>query len=107
MPKTLIFAKDDNHADDIVRICREVFDKGNDFCQKITCRTGFVRLVEKKKQPDGTETEEITWKRASSMSPEEILSAFRNSYNPRIAVNSFRSNSHFGADDGSHRRGLS
>ncbi len=42
--------------------------------------------MEKKKQPDGTEAEEITWKRASSMSPEEILSAFRNSYNPRIAV---------------------
>ena len=86
VPKTLIFAKDDNHADDIVRICREVFDQGNDFCQKITYRTGFVRVVEKKKQPDGTETEEITWKRASSMSPEEILSAFRNSYNPRIAL---------------------
>jgi type I restriction enzyme R subunit len=86
LPKTLIFAKDDTHADDIVRICREVFDKGNDFCQKITYRTGFVRIVEKKPQPDGTEVEEITWKRASSLSPEEILSAFRNSYFPRIAV---------------------
>jgi type I restriction enzyme R subunit len=86
VPKTLIFAKDDTHADDIVRICREVFGKGNDFCQKITYRTGFVRLVEKKPQADGTEVEEITWKRASSMSPDEILSAFRNSYFPRIAV---------------------
>jgi type I restriction enzyme R subunit len=86
LPKTLIFAKDDTHADDIVRICREVFGKGNDFCQKITYRTGFVRIVEKKPQPDGSELEEITWKRASSLSPDEILSAFRNSYNPRIAV---------------------
>ncbi len=86
LPKTLIFAKDDTHADDIVRICREVFAKGNDFCQKITCRTGFVRLVEKKKGPDGQEVEEVTWKRASSLSPDQILSAFRNSYNPRIAV---------------------
>ena len=86
MPKTLIFAKDDNHADDIVRICRAVFGKGNDFCQKITYRTGFIRIVEKKQQPDGSEVEEITWKRASSLSPEEILSAFRNSYFPRIAV---------------------
>ena len=86
LPKTLIFAKDDTHADDIVRICREVFGKGNDFCQKITYRTGFVRVVEKKPQPDGSEIEEITWKRASSLSPDEILSAFRNSYNPRIAV---------------------
>ena len=86
LPKTLIFAKDDTHADDIVRLCREVFGKGNDFCQKITYRTGFVRIVEKKQQADGTEVEEITWKRASSLSPEEILSAFRNSYFPRIAV---------------------
>jgi type I restriction enzyme R subunit len=86
LPKTLIFAKDDTHADDIVRLCREVFGKGNDFCQKITYRTGFVRLVEKKQQADGTEVEEIIWKRASSLSPEEILSAFRNSYFPRVAV---------------------
>ena len=86
LPKTLIFAKDDTHADDIVRLCREVFGKGNDFCQKITYRTGFVRIVEKKQQADGTEVEEIIWKRASSLSPEEILSAFRNSYFPRIAV---------------------
>ena len=40
----------------------------------------------KKQQADGTEVEEIIWKRASSLSPEEILSAFRNSYFPRIAV---------------------
>lgn len=36
IPKTLIFAKDDNHAEEIVRITREVFNKGNDFCKKIT-----------------------------------------------------------------------
>jgi type I restriction enzyme R subunit len=36
VPKTLIFAKDDSHAEDIVHICREVFGKGNDFCKKIT-----------------------------------------------------------------------
>ena len=36
VPKTLIFAKDDSHAEDIVRICREVFGRGNDFCKKIT-----------------------------------------------------------------------
>jgi type I restriction enzyme R subunit len=36
LPKTLIFAKDDSHAEDIVHICREVFGKGNDFCKKIT-----------------------------------------------------------------------
>src|SRR6266481_2324751 len=95
LPKTLIFAKDDTHADDIVRICREVFGKGNDFCQKITYRTGFVRIVEKKQRDVGpvsppgvpfltpvgpvpspgapfpspaneSEVEIITWKRASS-----------------------------------------
>ena len=31
VPKTLIFAKDDSHAEDIVRIVREEFCKGNDF----------------------------------------------------------------------------
>ena len=36
LPKTLIFAKDDSHAEDIVRIAREVFGKGDEFCQKIT-----------------------------------------------------------------------
>ncbi len=36
VPKTLIFAKDDNHAEEIVRLTREVFGKGNDFCKKIT-----------------------------------------------------------------------
>jgi len=61
VPKTLIFAKDDSHADDIVRICREVFDKGNDFCQKITYKT------------TGTD-------------PKTLIQRFRNSYNPRIAV---------------------
>ncbi|MGH7872393.1 MAG: DEAD/DEAH box helicase family protein, partial [Candidatus Binatia bacterium] len=86
VPKTLIFAKDDSHADDIVRICREVFDKGNDFCQKITYRTGFMRDVEKKIGPDGKEIEEVVWKKVSNLSPDQILQAFRNSYNPRIAV---------------------
>ena len=43
VPKTIIFAKDDSHADDIVRIVRQVFDKGNDFCQKITYKTTGVK----------------------------------------------------------------
>jgi len=86
LPKTLIFAKDDSHADDIVRICREVFGKGNDFCQKITYRTGFTRIAAGKKLVDGKEIEVFTWQRTASLTPEQILSAFRNSYNPRIAV---------------------
>ena len=61
VPKTIIFAKDDSHADDIVRIVRQVFDKGNDFCQKITYKTTGVK-------------------------PEDLLTSFRNSYNPRIVV---------------------
>ena len=36
VPKTLIFAKDDSHAEDILHIVREIFSKGDDFCQKIT-----------------------------------------------------------------------
>jgi type I site-specific restriction endonuclease len=34
VPKTLIYAKDDSHAEDIVKIVREEFGKGNEFCQK-------------------------------------------------------------------------
>jgi len=39
VPKTLIFAKDDSHAEDIVHLVREVFGKGNDFAKKITYKT--------------------------------------------------------------------
>lgn len=59
VPKTLIFAKTDSHADDIVQIVREEFGEGNDFCRKITYAVD---------------------------NPESVLSSFRNAYNPRIAV---------------------
>jgi type I restriction enzyme R subunit len=36
VPKTLIFAKSDAHAESIVRIVREVFNKGDAFAAKIT-----------------------------------------------------------------------
>ena len=39
VPKTLIFCKDDSHAEDVVQIVREVFGKGNDFAKKITYKT--------------------------------------------------------------------
>lgn len=61
VPKTLIFAKDDHHAEEIVGMVREVFGKGNDFARKITYRI------------DGAD-------------PEALIRAFRNDYNPRIAV---------------------
>ena len=61
VPKTLIFAKNDLHAEDIVRIVREEFDKGNEFCKKITYKT-------------------------TGESPETLIASFRNSYDPRIAV---------------------
>jgi len=77
VPKTLIFAKDDSHAEDIVQIVREEFGKGNDFCQKITYKSGVARVV--------SETGEITYK-SSGVTAEDLLSSFRNSYNPRIAV---------------------
>lgn len=59
VPKTLIFAKTDSHADDIIRIAREVFDEGNEFIRKITY---------------------------NSENPSSFLSDFRTSYYPRIAV---------------------
>ena len=61
VPKTLIFAKDDSHAEDIVRIVREEFCKGNDFAQKITYKT-------------------------TGKKPEDLITEFRTSYYPRIAV---------------------
>ena len=61
VPKTLIFAKDDSHAEDIVRIVREEFGKGNDFCQKITYKVTGAK-------------------------PADLIQSFRNSYNPRIVV---------------------
>ncbi len=86
VPKTLIFAKDDSHADDIVRIAREVFDEGNDFCQKITYRTGFTRRTRRVTNEDGTESEVTDWVRTSTLSAEDILTNFRINYSPRIAV---------------------
>jgi type I restriction enzyme R subunit len=85
VPKTLIFAKDDSHADDIVRILREEFGRGNQFCEKITYRTSTARLVEKVAGADGREEERITYK-STGIKPEDLLSSFRNSFNPRIAV---------------------
>ncbi|MCW8889929.1 MAG: DEAD/DEAH box helicase family protein, partial [Sedimenticola sp.] len=40
VPKTLFFAKDDDHADRIVDTVRETFNEGNDFCKKVTYRVG-------------------------------------------------------------------
>jgi type I restriction enzyme R subunit len=77
VPKTLIFAKDDSHADDIVQIAREEFAKGNEFAQKITYKTGVVRIVGE----DG----QITYK-SSGVTAEHLITSFRNSYFPRIAV---------------------
>ncbi|MCY3884304.1 MAG: DEAD/DEAH box helicase family protein, partial [Gammaproteobacteria bacterium] len=60
LPKTLIFAKNDSHADDIIQAVREEFGEGNEFCKKVTYRT--------------------------MEDPKSVLTQFRNDYNPRIAV---------------------
>jgi type I restriction enzyme R subunit len=85
VPKTLIFAKDDSHADDIVQILREEFGKGNDFAQKITYRTGAAKVRVKKTDKDGNEYEADEWV-SSGLKPEHLLSEFRTAYYPRIAV---------------------
>ena len=86
VPKTLIFAKDDSHADDIVQIVREEFGKGNDFAQKITYRTGTARRVDEENAAGRQRnTRKSTWVN-SGIKAEDLLSSFRNSYNPRIAV---------------------
>ncbi len=60
VPKTLIFAKTDSHADDIIQTVREEFAEGNQFCKKITYKT--------------------------DEDPKSVLAQFRNDYYPRIAV---------------------
>ena len=85
VPKTLIYAKDDSHADDIVQIVREEFGKGNAFCEKITYKTGTARVVTREVGPDGVEFEKVTY-RSTGVKPEHLLSSFRVSYNPRIVV---------------------
>ena len=60
VPKTLIFAKTDSHADDIIQTVREEFDEGNAFCKKLTYKT--------------------------EEDPKSVLQQFRNEYYPRIAV---------------------
>ncbi|WP_334093444.1 DEAD/DEAH box helicase family protein, partial [Helicobacter typhlonius] len=61
LAKTLIFAKDDNHAEEIVRLAREVFNADNEFAQKITYNIG-------------------------NQNPHELINAFRHSKKFRIAV---------------------
>jgi len=39
VPKTLVFCKDDAHAEEVVTTVREVFGKGNDFAATITYNT--------------------------------------------------------------------
>ena len=60
VPKTLIFAKTDSHADDIIKIVREEFGEGNEFCKKVTYKI--------------------------DEDPKSLINRFRNSYYPRIAV---------------------
>lgn len=59
VPKTLIFAKTDSHADDIINIVRDVYGQGNAFCRKVTY---------------------------SEKDADSVLQSFRNDYHPRIAV---------------------
>ncbi|CAH1001448.1 hypothetical protein LEM8419_02351 [Neolewinella maritima] len=60
VPKTLVFAKSDSHADDIIQCIREEFAQGNEFCKKVTYK--------------------------SEEDPKSVLNQFRNSWAPRIAV---------------------
>jgi type I restriction enzyme, R subunit len=60
VPKTLIFAKTDSHADDIIQTVRLEFDERSAFCKKLTYK--------------------------SDEDPKSVLADFRNAYYPRIAV---------------------
>ena len=60
VPKTLVFAKTDSHADDVIEVIKEEFNEGNDFVKKVTYK--------------------------ASEDPRSVLNRFRNSHQPRIAV---------------------
>ncbi len=51
VPKTLIYARDDNHAEEIVQMVREVFGMGNEFAEKITYS---VKHPTSRRRPSGT-----------------------------------------------------
>src|SRR6266851_2172005 len=85
VPKTLIFAKDDSHAEDIVQILREEFGKGNDFAQKITYKSSVIKVPIKRKLPDGTEVDDYEFQ-TGGITADKRLRAFRTEYDPRIAV---------------------
>src|SRR4029079_3335749 len=58
---TVIIARDAWHDEDIVRIVREEFGRGNEFAQKITYKV-------------------------TGASPKDLIQSFRTSYHPRIVV---------------------
>ena len=72
IPKTLIFAKSDDHAEDILRILREEWPLSNEAAVKVTYK------------PERQEGDAP--RRGASYKPEDVIQAFRNSYHPRIAV---------------------
>jgi type I restriction enzyme R subunit len=72
IPKTLIFAKSDDHAEDILRVLREQWPLSNEAAVKVTYKP--ERQIGDAKR------------KSASHKPEEVIQAFRNSYNPRIAV---------------------
>ena len=86
VPKTLIFAKNDAHAEDIVKIVREEFGRGNDFCQKITYRTGYIRTVQMVDRGDGVCEPVTQYARTANLGPQDVLRSFRTAFLPRIAV---------------------
>ncbi|MFF7855165.1 DEAD/DEAH box helicase family protein [Streptomyces sp. NPDC007904] len=59
LPKTVVYAADDQHADEVVDAVRAVFGQGPGFCQKVTLKGG---------------------------SPYRLLSQFRNTVEPRVIV---------------------
>ncbi|MBX9964050.1 MAG: hypothetical protein K2Y35_13390 [Burkholderiales bacterium] len=61
VPKTLIFDEDESQDEDLVKIASEKFGKGSQFAQQITYRT-------------------------AGESPERMIAAFHNGYNPRVSI---------------------
>jgi len=85
VPKTLIFAKTDSHADDIINVVREEFGEGNAFCKKVTFGSdqGVKKITFKPGSDERVVEDDYVM---PPEDPKSVLSQFRNGYHPRIAV---------------------
>jgi len=80
VPKTVVVAKDEEHANQLVRLVREVFGRGNHFCQNL--------LDSELREPTGAPLEEETVSGGYRVIDQRypVLTSFRHGEHPRVGV---------------------